>query len=135
MGDDSSSWEWVAERIARFTCAISYDRAGVGASEAGPTPRTSQDAARDLHVLLVNAGISGPYVLVGQSFGGFNVRLYASMYPEEVAGMVLVDVTHPDTFARLTELYPVSPPERLPRATSSEETSRIRPRTRKGSIG
>jgi pimeloyl-ACP methyl ester carboxylesterase len=69
----------------------SYDRSGLGWSESGPSPRTSPQIVKELHVLLENAGVGGPYVLVGHSFGGANVQLNASEYPEEVAGMVLVD--------------------------------------------
>jgi pimeloyl-ACP methyl ester carboxylesterase len=59
-------------------------------------PRTSGQIVKELHSLLRNGGVKGPYVLVGQSLGGFNARLYANQYPSEVAGMVLVDSSHPD---------------------------------------
>lgn len=68
-----------------------YDRGGMGWSEPGTQPRTSQQFIEELHALLNNAGVQGPYVLVGHSLGGVNVQLYASQYPDEVAGMVLVD--------------------------------------------
>jgi pimeloyl-ACP methyl ester carboxylesterase len=68
-----------------------YDRAGMGWSEPGAQPRTSQQFVEELNTLLGNAGVQGPYVLVGHSLGGTNVQLYASEYPDEVAGMVLVD--------------------------------------------
>jgi pimeloyl-ACP methyl ester carboxylesterase len=63
----------------------------MGWSESGPEPRTPEQNARELHTLLVNAGIEGPYVLVGHSLAGKNVRLLAAMHPDQVAGMVLVD--------------------------------------------
>lgn len=69
----------------------SYDRGGAGCSEPGAQPRTSQQFAEELHALLNYAGIQDPYVLVGHSLGGNNVQIYASRYPDEVAGMVLVD--------------------------------------------
>ena len=73
-----------------------YDRAGTGWSEPGREPRDPQQIARELHTLLGNARIDGPYVLVGQSFGGLYVRMYAARFPKEVEGMVLVDASHPD---------------------------------------
>ena len=71
--------------------------ANVGESGRAPTPRTSADVVADLHGLLEVAGIPAPYVLVGHSFGGISMRLYASTYPDDVAGLVLVDPT-PTTF-------------------------------------
>lgn len=101
------------DEIAKTTRLCVYDRAGLGASDADPTKfRTSQDIAKDLHTLLANARVSGPYVLVGHSIGGFNVRVYASRYPKEVAGMVLVDSSHPDQWSKwLAALPPESPGE------------------------
>jgi pimeloyl-ACP methyl ester carboxylesterase len=68
-----------------------YDRAGTGASGAGPSPRTPLHMVRELHLLLTRARLPGPYVLVGHSFGGLLVRFFAATYPHDVAGMVLVD--------------------------------------------
>jgi pimeloyl-ACP methyl ester carboxylesterase len=85
------SWCWVQPEIAKFTRACSYDRAGLGWSDAGPMPRTADRIAEELHRLLGRAGVPSPYVLVGHSFGGLTVRLFAARYPEEVAGMVLID--------------------------------------------
>jgi pimeloyl-ACP methyl ester carboxylesterase len=75
-----------------------YDRAGYGWSDSGPTPRTGQQTADELHTLLSTSNLSGPYVLVGHSFSGFTVRLYQHHYPQDVAGMLLVDVGHEDQF-------------------------------------
>ncbi len=96
LGDSYLSWRKVQPQIAKFTRVCSYDRAGLGYSEPSSQPRTSQVIAGELHTLLKAAGIAPPYVLVGHSMGGFNVRLYASLYPSEVTGMVLVDASHPD---------------------------------------
>ncbi|MBI4731672.1 MAG: alpha/beta fold hydrolase [Chloroflexi bacterium] len=96
LGDVSEIWKKVQPAVAEFTCVCSYDRAGQGHSDPAPTPRTCQDMVADLHALLVKAEIPSPYVLVGHSFGGMNVRLYASRYPQEIAGMVLVDAVHED---------------------------------------
>jgi pimeloyl-ACP methyl ester carboxylesterase len=91
-GDFSFIWTLVQPKIAEFTRAVSYDRAGYAWSEPGPLPRTAHQISLELHTALQNAGIKPPYILVGQSFGGFLVRAFARYYPNEVAGMVLVDV-------------------------------------------
>src|SRR6266581_4367311 len=93
-GGSSLDWSLVQPGVATFTRVCSYDRAGYGWSESGPTPRSSGRIVRELHTLLVNTGVPGPYVLVGHSFGGLNMRLYAYTYPQEVAGLVLVDSSH-----------------------------------------
>jgi pimeloyl-ACP methyl ester carboxylesterase len=99
----------VATNNKNRVCA--YDRAGLGASDPILTEsRTSQDVVNDLHALLTNANILGPYVLVGHSLGGFHVRLFTEQYSDEIAGMVLVDSSHPNQFAEfLTALPPVTP--------------------------
>jgi len=96
LGDSYISWRKVQPQIAKFTRVCSYDRAGLGYSEPSSQPRTSKVIAEELHGLLQAAGIAPPYILVGHSMGGYDVRLYASLYPKEVAGMVLVDASHPD---------------------------------------
>lgn len=74
----------------------SYDRAGQGWSDPGPEPRDGEHIAQDLHALLQNASIPGPYVLAGHSYGGLFVRAYAAYYPGEVVGLVLLDSAQPD---------------------------------------
>jgi pimeloyl-ACP methyl ester carboxylesterase len=96
-GDFSVDWGLVQPEVARFTRVCSYDRAASAWSDPGPTPRTMKQEVYELHALLRKAGIKGPYVLVGHSYGGLLTRLYARQYPREVAGMVLVDSTDPDT--------------------------------------
>lgn len=96
LGDSYVSWRKVQPQIAKFTRVCSYDRAGIGYSDSSSQPRTSGVIAGELHALLQAARIAPPYVLVGHSMGGYNVRLYASLYPSEVTGMVLVDASHPD---------------------------------------
>ncbi len=96
LGDTYASWRKVQPQIAKFAHVCSYDRAGLGYSDSSPLPRTSKVIAGELHTLLQAAGVAPPYVLVGHSMGGFDVRLYASLYRSEVAGMVLVDSSHPD---------------------------------------
>jgi pimeloyl-ACP methyl ester carboxylesterase len=91
-------WTIVQPQVAKWTRACSYDRAGAGFSAAGPMPRTSVRIAGELHAALHNAGIKGPYILVGHAFGGDNVRTFAQRYTADTAGLVLVeaDVSLPD---------------------------------------
>lgn len=84
-------WTIVQPQVARWTRACSYDRAGAGFSDPGPLPRTSVRIAGELRSALHHAGIRGPYILVGHAFGGDNVRTFAQLYPDELAGMVLVE--------------------------------------------
>jgi pimeloyl-ACP methyl ester carboxylesterase len=90
-GDSSASWGWVQPEVAKTTRICTYDRAGMGWSEASPQPRNAREYAQELHTLLAKANEPGPYVLVGHSMGGFTAIVYAHDYPEQVAGLVLVD--------------------------------------------
>jgi pimeloyl-ACP methyl ester carboxylesterase len=99
LGDTSETWSQIQPIIAEYTQVFSYDRAGLGQSDPVSKPRTCQDMVDDLKLLLTDAYISPPYILVGHSFGGMLVRLFASQNPEDVAGMVLVDSTHEDRAA------------------------------------
>jgi len=90
-GDWAPAWSKVQPEIAKWTRACSYDRAGTGFSDPGPMPRTSVHIAEELRTALHHAGIGGPYILVGSAFGGDNVRTFADLYMDEVAGLVLVD--------------------------------------------
>jgi len=91
IGDFSVEWSLVQPGVAKFARVCSYDRAGDGWSDWGPHPRTFRQIVYELHTLLDKAGVKPPLVLVGQSYGGWLVRLYAFTYPSEVVGMVLVD--------------------------------------------
>src|ERR1041385_4652163 len=77
LGGSSRNWENIFPEVARFTRVVSYDRAGYGKSENGPEPRSQERLAKELHTLLHNAGIMPPYVLVGHSLGGANIRAFA----------------------------------------------------------
>ncbi len=96
LGDSFLSWRKVQPQIATFTRACSYDRAGLGYSEPSDEPRTSKAIAAELHALLRAADIAPPFVMVGHSMAGYDVRVYANDYPSQVVGMVLVDASHPD---------------------------------------
>jgi pimeloyl-ACP methyl ester carboxylesterase len=94
-GAPSITWGLVPSEISKFTRVCTYDRAGLGWSDPNPQiSRTSQQSVDELHSLLTEAGIKPPYILVGHSLGGVNMRLYASQYPEDVVGLVLVDSSH-----------------------------------------
>ena len=103
-GGAGSSWFAVQPHIAKRTRACVHDRAGMGFSDPAPRPNTSANAVEDLHKLLGAAGIAPPYVMVGSSYGGANVQLYAYRYPGEVAGLVLVEPQHEDEIARLDKV-------------------------------
>lgn len=94
-GAPSIAWGLVPSEIAKFTRVCIYDRAGLGWSDPNlRASRTSQQSVDELHLLLIKAEINPPYILVGHSLGGVNMRLYASQYPEDVVGLVLVDSSH-----------------------------------------
>ncbi|HEX5879788.1 MAG TPA: alpha/beta hydrolase [Actinomycetota bacterium] len=94
-GGMSSSLGWIAPAVARDTRVCVYDRAGRGWSEPASTAQDGAQIATDLHTLLQRGHVPGPYVLAGHSFGGLYVLTFAARYPDEVAGMVLVDATAP----------------------------------------
>jgi pimeloyl-ACP methyl ester carboxylesterase len=112
-GEMSADWVLVQREVSGITRVCSYDRAGMGWSETGPEPRDAERLSGELHALLEGAGIEGPYVLVGHSFGGLYTQTYASRYPEEVAGVALIESSSPEQFGH----QPVArddyePPER-----------------------
>lgn len=102
-GDAAWNWFEVQPAIAKRTRACVYDRAGLGFSDPSPRVSTSGNVVDDLHRLLKNAGIAPPYVMVGSSFGGANVQLYAYRYPEQVKGLVLVEPQHEDEIERMNK--------------------------------
>ena len=96
-----STWIWIQPELAKETRVCAYDRADVGWSDLSPQPNDTKQNAEALYMLLNDAGVAPPYVLVGHSLGGLYVRMYAHMYPAEVVGMVFIEGTLPDGLHRL----------------------------------
>lgn len=118
---ESGTWEKVIKAISAKNRVVLYDRAGLGKSDpTAKLPRTSRDVATDLHALLSKAGLPGPYVLVGHSYGGIHHRMFAHLYPDEVAAMVLVDASHPNQMERFRALLG------LPQADEAESIRNAR---------
>jgi pimeloyl-ACP methyl ester carboxylesterase len=97
------NWAWIQPEVAKASRVCSYDRAGFGWSDPNPNPFSLPEAASDLHTLLTQARIDGPYILVGHSLGGLIVRQFAADHPAEVVGIVFLDSSHPDQFVRYPE--------------------------------
>ncbi len=108
LGDSAATWAGVIPSVAAFARVVSYDRpnTNAGASDPAPIPRTADDVVVDLNALLGKEAGSGPYVLVGHSVGGLFARLYASRYPDQVAGLVLVDASHEEQDQRRQAMVP-----------------------------
>lgn len=100
LGDWSTGWGFVQSEVAKSTRVCTYDRAGWGWSDAGPLPRDAAQFAKELHTLLQNANIPGPYVMAGHSLGGLGVRVFVHDYASEVAGVVLIDSMSPRQFTQ-----------------------------------
>ncbi len=107
LGGFSYDWNYIREDIAGFTRVCAYDRAGYGWSDPVQAPLSSGEVAEDLHDLLTGGGETGPYLLVGHSAGGVHVRSFARLFPDEVAGMVLVDSSNENQGIRMTMLEPL----------------------------
>jgi pimeloyl-ACP methyl ester carboxylesterase len=121
VGLSSIGWIKIQPELAKYARVCSYDRAGYGWSEPGPEPRTSLQIAKELKALLDAAGEPGPYVLVGPSFGGFNVRVFTGLYPADVAGVVLVDASHEDQQNRVDRIIPVAVRDQRKKDEEQEE--------------
>jgi len=116
-GGTAAGWSQVQLAAMKITRVCAYDRANLGTSDPAPLPRTLQDWTNDLEHLLTASGLSAPYILVGHSYGGLNVRLYAAEHRQQVAGVILVDSSHPDQNARFRAA--------LPAASSSDSTDLV----------
>ena len=102
-GGFSLEWKDIQNSLSQYVRVCAYDRAGYGWSDMGPLPRTTKRIAHELHTLLQNAGIHGPYIIVGHSFGGFTAQYFARYFNDEIAGLVLVDSSHEEQVYRLPE--------------------------------
>ena len=141
LGSSGTEWQAVQDELAETNLVCARSRAGMGFSDAisdGST-QTAQHAVDDLEMLLVAADIPGPYVLVGHSFGGYVVRLYADQHPEDVVGMVLVDSTHEDqvqllqrrlsaaSWSEVAGLFEADNPEHMDFEASTHQVARTTP--------
>lgn len=138
LADSLDVWLPMWHTISEYTTVVAYSRAGFGRSDAGPPDHSVPHAARDLHELLHHLGITPPYILVARSYGSLIARLYTSLYPTEVAGIVLVDGTHEQQvqrFGTVDSAYPrqfrlyfdsvLAQPKPGPEAAEIRETVRI----------
>jgi pimeloyl-ACP methyl ester carboxylesterase len=107
IASNSLDWSLVQPEIAKFAHVITYDRAGYGDSDRSPLLRNSENMMKELHVMLQNANIPAPYILVGHSLGGLNVRLFNHLYPQEVAGIILVDAAHEEQLEKTSKYLPL----------------------------
>lgn len=114
-GGPLEAWVRIQPAVSTFARTISYDRAGNGRSQKSPAARDGRNVATELHTALQNAHASPPYVLVGHSLGGPFIRVFAGMYPGEVAGLVLVDPTQEDLIAWAKARDPQPAPQHEPR--------------------
>ena len=106
LGEDHRDWALVQPEIAHTTRVCSYDRSGLGFSQDAPTRPSAREKASDLHALLAATAVHGPYVLVGHSYGGMLVHVYAATYASDVVGLVLLDSSHPDQISRFLATLP-----------------------------
>lgn len=113
MGETSACWSGIQPDIAAFARVFVYDRAGLGRSDPAPTPRSCKDIISDLRYLLSMADLHPPYILVAHSWSGINARYFANEYPDEIAGMILIDAVHEDKY------------EQFARVLGEEQTARM----------
>jgi pimeloyl-ACP methyl ester carboxylesterase len=105
------SWNGIAAQLRDHTRVCAYDRVSLGRSDLIDEAVTSQQVAKDLHDLLHNAGIPGPYVLVAHSIGGWHARVFTQQYRDEVAGLILIDASHPDYASAMLAALPAPSPD------------------------
>lgn len=109
LGNALDTWAQIVPSAAELSTVMAYSRSGLGRSEPGPSNHTAKDSVLELHALLTKLQLKSPYILVGASYGGILVRLYTSVYPNEVGGLVLVDGSHEEQvqrYGKLDSKYP-----------------------------
>ncbi len=113
---EDQAWRRIAERVAERTRVCLHDRAGLGQSDPAPPleMRTSASAAHDLQAALTTAGVAPPYLLAGHSIGGLNAQVFASLYDDQVAGLVLISSTHPRQVSEWLAAFPPSAADEPP---------------------
>lgn len=104
LGGFSLEWLRIQRELAADVRTCAYDRAGYGRSDPGPSPRATSQITEELQRLLQVAGIKPPYILVGHSFGGYNMQYFAKLYPQDTVAVVLVDSSHPDQAERISSV-------------------------------
>lgn len=109
LGNALDTFTQITPSIAQFSTVVAYSRGGLGRSGPGPSHHTARDSVVELHALLSRLNLTAPYVLVGASYGGIIVRLYTSLYRNEVAGLVFVDSSHEQQVQRYGRLDPKYP--------------------------
>ncbi|MBI5965915.1 MAG: alpha/beta hydrolase [Chloroflexi bacterium] len=115
LGDWSTSWGGTVQpEVSKTTRVCTYDRAGMGWSDPGPLPRDAAHFAKELHTLLQNANIPGPYIMVGHSLGGATVRVFVHDYASEVAGVVLIESMNPKQSTQSPEVLSQSESQSQP---------------------
>jgi pimeloyl-ACP methyl ester carboxylesterase len=123
LSDWSSTWALIQPAVATRTRACSYDRPGMGYSDPATRAATPLNIVHDLHALLERARIDGPLLLVGHSLGGFNMKLYAALYPGQVAGAVLVDPSEERLWERVGPALSVQFGDTLVRDAAKDDAS------------
>lgn len=98
------AWSWIQPEVAKVARVCSYDRAGYGWSSPSASPMDAENTSQQLHDLLKTANIPGPYILAGHSIGGAYARMFAAKFPQDVAGLVLVDATSPSVLETYAEV-------------------------------
>jgi len=123
------NWDPVVPALAAQATVVTYDRAGVGRSEIGGLPAHGEQSARDLRVLLDKLAVPRPYILVGHSYGGGVARLFASMYPDGLGGLILEETQHEDNFSEMQKVLAGKDLETFKRAFSGALAVPANPRT------
>lgn len=123
------NWNPVIPVLAAHTKVVTFDRAGIGKSEIGDLPTHGEQSAKDLHVLLGKLNIPGPYILVGHSYGGNVARLFASLYPLDMGGLILEETQHEDNFTEMGKILKGKDLETFEQVFAGALTAPVNPKT------